>query len=130
MEPNNKKKLKVNTKILLSIIISAILVIFIILASIYLVSTKNQRLVRRSENPWNIVTKKKVGQLINSALKNPKYQENKNIVTITGKDKKTDADVEIIIVIGEKKSIALSSYKQGIQEMSLAEFITYLESYA
>ena len=130
MEPKNKKKLKLNKKALMIAIGVAILIIFMIIASCYLISTKNQRLVRRSENPWNIQTEKNVGQLIQSALKNPKYVEGKDYVKVTGKDVETGADIEFTFIIGTDKTFALSSYKKGISEMTLAQFVTYIEKYA
>ena len=125
-----KKSFKINLKSILIAIGSIIVIACVVLGIIFLVSTKSQRYIRRSENPWNVETNKNIGRLMRTAIKNPKYTEDGKVVTITGKDAKSDVDIEIVLIIGTDKSISLSSYKQGPHEMTLAQFVSYLEQYA
>lgn len=130
-----EKLKKIDKKILIGVGIALVIIILLISGVFGKKYTKNMELFRNSSS-WLYLDKHedgsnyKCGELLDIALKNGKWEENNNRITITGEDSKTKENVKIIVDVKEGK-INFVSFKMGNKETtSSISFYGWLYDYA
>lgn len=130
-----EKVKKVDKKILIAVGIALIVIVLLISGVVGKKYTKNMKLFRDSSS-WLYLDKHedgsnyKFGELLDIALRNSKWEESDNRITITGKDSKTKENVKIIVDVKEGK-LNFVSFKKGNKETnSFTSFYGWLYNYA